>query len=340
MPRIRPALLALFVFCMTAAFLAAPIPSRAADFYQGKTVTIIVGFSPGGGYDAYGRLLGQYIGKHIPGHPTVIVQNMPGAGSLTAVRSLDANRPKDGTVLLIFNPGLITQSIVQPDLVKLDFRTIAWIGVATPDFRVCYGYGPKGPKTWDEMMHLKEFNLGGTGKGSGNYINGATLRIVFGAPVKQILGFPGSAEQRLAIERGELDGDCGSFSSIPIEWVRDGKAHQFVRFTKARPEGVPESARYIEEFAKTDEQKQLLDFLDAANDVGRPFVMSSQVPADRIAIMRKAFDDAMKDPELIAQAKKQQIPVSPMSGEEAQKIVTKMTDVPPAIVAKAKAIYQ
>lgn len=337
MPGIRMVLLAA---CATAAFLAAPVTSRAADFYKGKTLTIIVGFSPGGGYDSYGRLLGQFIKKYIPGHPTVIVQNMPGAGSLTAARSLDTTKPKDGTVMLIFNPGLVTQSIVQPDRVKLDFRKFAWIGVATPDFRVCYGFGDKGPKTWDEMMHLKQFNLGGTGKGSGNYINGATLRVVFGAPIKQILGFPGSAEQRLAIERGELDGDCGSVSSIPIQWIRDGKAHIFLRFTKHRPESVPASAPYIDDFAKTDEQKKLLDFLDAANDVGRPFVMSNQVPADRIAIMRKAFNEAMKDPALIAQANKEQIPVSPISGKAAEKIVAKMVEASPAIVAKAKEIYE
>ena len=188
-------------------------------------------------------------------------------------------------------------------------------------------------------MHRSQFILGSTGKGSGNYINGATLKTVFNAPVKQILGFPGSAEQRIAIEQGELDGDCGSFSSIPVEWVRDKKANIFVRFTKTRPPEIPASAKYIDDFAKSDEQKQLLAVLDAANDVGRPFIMSSQVPAARIAIIRQAFDDTMKDPALIAQAEKEQIPVSPISGAEAAKIVEGMTNVSPAIIAKAKEIY-
>src|ERR1700722_19975372 len=121
------------------ALLAAPMVARADDFYQGKTVIIFVGFTPGGGYDAYARLLAQFLGRHIPGKPSVVVQNLPGAGSLTAVRSLDVTQPKDGTVMAIFNAGLITQSIVQPELVDLDFRKVTWVGVATPDFRVCYG---------------------------------------------------------------------------------------------------------------------------------------------------------------------------------------------------------
>ena len=319
---------------------SAAASASAADFYKGKTVTIIVGFSPGGGYDAYGRLVAQYIGKHIPGRPKVIVQNMPGAGSLTAVRSLDATQPKDGTVMVIFNPGLVTQSIVEPKRVQLNFEKIAWIGVVTPDFRVCYGYGDKGPKTWGQMMRSKNYILGSTAKGSGNYINGATLKYVFHAPVKQIMGFPGSAEQRIAIEQGELDGDCGSFSSIPIEWVRDHKAHEFVRFTKTRPPEVPAKARFIDDFAKTSRQKKLLAMLDAANEVGRPFVMSKAAPPDRIATMRKAFDEAMKDPGLRAQAKKELLPVHPITGREAEKIVAQMTEAPAAIVAEAKEIYK
>ena len=210
------------------AVLALVPQARADDFYKGKLFTIVVGFSPAGGYDNYARVLSRYIGSHIPGNPTVIVQNMPGAGSLTSVRYLNLTAPKDGTVMVIFNPGMVTQSIVQPEKIGVDFRQYAWVGVVTPDYRVCYSYGEAGPKTWDEMMHRKEFILGSTGKSSGNYINGATLRLVFHAPVKQIMGYPGSAEQRLAIEQGALDGDCGSYSSIPLEWI-DKKPGPFLR---------------------------------------------------------------------------------------------------------------
>jgi tripartite-type tricarboxylate transporter receptor subunit TctC len=323
-----------------AGLIVAPALALADDFYKSKTFTIVVGFSPGGGYDLYARGLARHLAAHIPGNPNIIVQNMPGAGSLTSVRYLDVTAPKDGTAMTIFNPGLVTQSIMQPEKVQLDFRRYGWIGVVTPDFRVCYGFGPKGVTSWDDMMHRKEFVLGSTARGSGNYINGATLREVFHAPIKQILGFPGSAEQRLAIERGELDGDCGSYSSIPIEWIRDGSAHPFVRFAEQRPPEIPASVVYIGTFAKTEEQTQILDVLDASDEVGRPFIMSKQVPADRVAIIRKAFNETMQDKGFLADMEKQQLPVNPITGEAAETIVGKMMSAPSAVVTKAKAIYE
>jgi tripartite-type tricarboxylate transporter receptor subunit TctC len=320
--------------------LAAIVPGRAEDFYKGKIFTIVVGFSPAGGFDTYARVLARYIGPHIPGKPTIIVQNMPGAGSLTAVRYLDLTAPKDGTVMTIFNPGLVTQSIVEPERVKLDFRKYAWIGVVTPDFRVCYGFGPNGIKSWDDMMHRKQFILGGTGKGSGNYVNGATLREVFHAPIKQVLGFPGSAEMRLAIERGELDGDCGSFSSIPPEWIKGGQAQTFVRFIKERPPEIPESAVYIGTLATSEEQRQLLRILNGGDELGRMFIMSKAAPPDRVAVIRRAFEDTMKDPAYLAEMAKQELPVHPLSGEQAEAIVNELIDVPPQIIAKAKPVYE
>jgi len=331
---------ALLLPLLAAGLVVANPPARAEDFYKGKAVNITVGFSPGGGYDVNARAVARHLSKHIPGNPNVVVQNMPGAGSVTSVRYLDATAPKDGTVMTVFNPGLITQSVVEPEKVNLDFRKVAWIGVVTSDFRVCYGFGPNGVKSWDDMMKRKEFILGSTAKGSGNYINGATLRKVFNAPVRQILGFPGSAEQRIAIERGELDGDCGSYSSIPVEWVRDGNSHPFVRFTEKRAPEIPESAIFINNFAKTEEQKEILNVLNAADEVGRPFIMSKQVPPDRVAIMRKAFSDTMKDPAFLAEMEKQQLPVIPIIGDQAEAIVSKMMDVSPQIVAKAKEIYE
>jgi tripartite-type tricarboxylate transporter receptor subunit TctC len=326
-------LLPVLIGCATAA------AAHADDFYKGKTVTVLIGFTPGGGFDRNARTMALHLGKHIPGNPTVVAQNMPGAGSLTSVRAVEATMAKDGTVLNVFNPGFITRSIVDP-AVKVDFRKYAWVGVISADFRICYGYGPNGVKSWDEMFKRPQFIMGSTAKGAGNYINGATLRVVFKAPIKQIVGFPGSAEQRIAIERGELDGDCGSFHSISTAWVRDKKIHPFVRFTERRLPEIPESAVYINTFAKGDEQKRLLDFLNAADDVGRPVIMSGQVPKDRVAIMRKAFDATMKDPAFLADMKKQQLPVTPLNGTEAEHEVAKMTDAPPNIVALAKKVFE
>jgi tripartite-type tricarboxylate transporter receptor subunit TctC len=275
---------------------------QAADFYKDKTVTIIVGFTPGGGYDVYARQLARFLPDHIPGRPNIVVQNMPGAGSLTAVRAVGTTQPKDGTVMVIFNPGLITQSVVEPEKVPFDFRRYAFVGTVTPDFRVCYGYGPNGVKTWEEMMKRKEWIIGGTGKGSGNYVNGATLREVFNAPVRQILGFPGSAEQRLAMERGELDGA-------------------------------------IDDFVTTQEQRDVLAVL-SADEIGRPFAMSRDVPADRLAILRKAFDDLMADQNFRAEMTRLLLPVYPINGPDSDKIVAKMLDVKPDVAVKARKIFQ
>ena len=314
--------------------------AHAEDFYKGKIFNIVVGFSPAGGFDTYARAVARYLGAHIPGEPTAIVQNMPGAGSLTSVRYLEMTAPKDGTVMTIFNPGLVTQSIVEPEKVRLDFRKFAWIGIVTPDYRVCYGFGAKGIKSWDDMMERKQFIIGATGKGTGNYIDGAILREVFHAPVRQVQGFPGSAEMRLAIERGELDGDCGSLSSIPPEWIAGGEAHPFLRFSHDWPAEFPATAAYIGEFADTDEQRQLLHLFSGGDALGRGFVMSRAVPPAQIAILRKAFNDTMKDPAFVSEMAKQQLPFHPSSGEEADAIIADLAGVAPPIVARAKAVYQ
>jgi len=311
-----------------------------ADFFKGKNVNIVVGFSAGGGYDQYARLLSRHIGRHIPGQPNIIVQNSPGAGSLTAVRRIDANLPKDGTAMVTFNPALITESLTDPARIKVKFSDVAWIGSITRDFRVCYTWAATKLKTWEDLANRKEVIFGGTAKGTGSYVNGAILRNVFGLPIRHILGFPGSAEQRLAIERGELEGDCGSWSSIPTEWVRDNKVNTFVVFSEVRTPDMPKDAPYIGRFAKTDEQKQLLQLLGAAGEVGRPYIMSKEVPADRVKAMRAAFDATMEDKAFLADAEKQGLPVFPATGAEAEKIITEINQFSPELVTKAKAAIQ
>jgi tripartite-type tricarboxylate transporter receptor subunit TctC len=335
--RLLPALTAIAV---TGLLAATPASAQDADFYKGKTINLIVGFTPGGGYDIYARLLARHLPRHIPGTPTIIVENMPSAGSLTAVRHLDGAALKDGTVMTTFNPGMLIQSLTTPDKIPLKFSDYAWIGSITRDFRVCYAWGATGVKNWDDMMKRKEFILGSTAKGSGNYINGAELRQIFNAPVRQILGFPGSAEQRLAIENGELDGDCGSWNSIPENYIRDNRINTFVRFSEIRYPDIPANVPWVGEFAKTDEQKTLLAMLGASDEVGRPYVMSKQVPAERVAIMRTAFDETMKDQAFLDEAQKQRLSISPATAAECEAIVNKISQASPDLVAKAKAIYE
>ena len=325
---------------LSAATSAPAVAQSAADFYKGKTVTIVVGFSPGGGYDTYGRLLARHIGNHIPGKPNVIVQNLPGAGSLNAVRQLMATQPKDGTVITHFNPGVITDSLTDPGKVKVKFTDVAWVGSITRDFRVCYAWRATGIKNWEDVKNRKEVIFGGTAKGAGSYVNGAILRNVFGVKLRHILGFPGSAEQRLAIERGELEGDCGSWSSIPDEWIKDNKIVPFISFAKKVSDDMPKDIPYIGDFATTQEQKDVLNILGAAGELGRPFIMSKDVPKDRLAIIRKAFDDTMEDPAFLADAKKQGVPVVPIGGEEATQIIADIYKASPKLISKAKAALE
>ena len=328
----------LHLLCATAALAAAPALAQDS-FYKGKTFTVVIGYSPGGGYDSYGRMLARHINRHIDGRPEVIVQNLPGAGSLNAVRQLDATQPKDGTYLTAFNPALILESLVDPNRIKVKFSDVAWIGSIAPEVRVCYTWGGTGIKTWDEMAAKKEVNFGSTARGTTNFINAAVLRKVFNMPVKHVLGFPGSAELKLALERGELDADCGTWSSIPPEWIADKKINPIVTFAADQPD-LPKDLPYIGKFVKTIEQKELLDIFGASGDLGRPIIVSKQVPADRVKILRDAFDATMKDPEFLADAKKMQLPIQAIDGARSTEIIKHVYQASKETIAKVREITE
>ena len=304
-------------------------------FYRGKTVTIVVGYSAGGGYDQYARLVARHLGRHIPGQPNVIVQNMPGAASMTAVRHLDANAAKDGTVITAFDPGLVLETLAAPE-VKVKFSDYRWVGTLLRDIRVCYASTASGIKTWQEMMARKEFLIGNTARGSNAYVNGAILRKVFRAPVRQISGYPGSNEQRLALERGELEGNCGSWTAIPQDWIVNSKINALVRFSPKRPADMPASVPFVNDLASTPEQKDLLDILNGSGELGRPFIVAKQVPAERVATLRTAFEAMVKDESFLAEAQKQNLLLDPVSGEEAEKIITTMYAASPELTRKVK----
>lgn len=321
---------------MTLTAAGAALGQTPAEFYKGRNVNLIVGFTPGGGYDQYARVFARHLDKHIPGRPNVVVQNSPGAGSLTAVKRLDSALAADGTNIVTFNYGLITESLTHPEKTNVNFTEYRWIGSITRDFRVCYAWHATGIKSWDDAAKRQEIIFGTTGPGTSVYINGAILRNVFGLKVRQILGYPGSAETRLALERGELHADCNSWSSIPEDWIRDKKIVPFVLFTTGRSPDMPPDLPYIGTFAKTDEQKAILDVLTAAGELGRPYIVSPKVPADRVAALRAAFDATVADKEYLADANKALMPVFPISGVEAEAIAKRVYAVAPELVAKAK----
>jgi tripartite-type tricarboxylate transporter receptor subunit TctC len=329
---------------MGLALVAFPAPRHALaaedEFFKGRIITLVVGYSVGGGYDQYARALARHLGGRIPGSPTVLVQNMPGAASLTAVRYLDANAPKDGTVITAFDPGLITESFASPDVFKVRFSDYQWVGTMLRDIRVCYAWGATGVKTWDDMMKRKEFLIGTTAKGSNAYVNGAILRKIFNAPVRQIAGYPGSNEQRLALERGELDGNCGSWSAMPQDWVVHGKINPLVRFSPKRPADMSASVPFISDLATTSEQKDVLAVLNAAAELGRPFIVARTVPPERVSVLRAAFQATLNDEAFLAEAQAQSLALDPVPGEEAAAIINRIYAGPPDLARKVKEVLE
>jgi tripartite-type tricarboxylate transporter receptor subunit TctC len=313
-------------------------PAAAQDFYRGKTLTILVGFSPGGGFDINARVLARHIGHHIPGNPNVVVQNMPGAGSLTAIHYMDLTAPKDGTVIDIFNFGNIGESRLNPDKIKLDFRKFNWIGSISQDLTVCYVWHAMGVKTLAELQKVSRVHMGLTGMGSSSDTNQRILKNIFKVPVQQVAGYPGSAEQRIAIERRELDGDCGAWSSIPLEWIEGHKIVPVIRSGPIFAPDMPRDIPYSVDIAPSERERQVLSLLLASAQVGRPFIASQAVPLERIRILRDAFNATVKDPQFIAEAEKLRLPISPKTGEEALKVVEDIYATPDDIVQAARKI--
>jgi tripartite-type tricarboxylate transporter receptor subunit TctC len=319
---------------LTALLVAAP--ADAQDFYRGKKITILVGSSAGGGYDAYARALQRFFANHIPGKPTIVVENMPGAGSWTSVLHLDSAAPADGTTMTIFNAGIITETITDPASAKKKLSDYAWLGSISRDVRTCYVYAGRGLTTWQDLKRPKETTFGATGVGSASFNDIVMLKNLFGLNARPILGYPGRSEVHLAIERGELDGECGSTASLPEAWFKENKVVMLLRLAALRTPEVPETVPYAKDLLKSDDEKAIFDILTVANEVGRPFILSKRVPAERLAILRKAFDETMQDAEFVAFANKQQLPVIPMAGAEAEQLLARIYQVPSAVAAKSK----
>src|SRR5262245_10110052 len=319
--------------------LAVPAAAQeAASFYKGKTVRVVVGFSAGGGYDHYARVLSRHIGRHIPGNPTVIVQNMPGAASLNSVKFLAGAAPADGSVIGAFNPGLITQSLTVPQKVGINFLDVGWVGNISEDFRVCHTWKGTGIKTWQDLLARPKVSMGNTGIGTSAYIDNRILSDLFGVKLQQVMGYPGSAEKRIAIERGELDGDCGSWTSLPEEWLRDNKITIHIRYSRTLVPGMPAEAINAREYLTDPKKRQTFDLLTASALIGRPYIVPKTIPAERLAALRAAFDATMKDPEFIADATKQRLTLTPMTGTEVEGFIKELYKTPPDVVTAARTI--
>jgi tripartite-type tricarboxylate transporter receptor subunit TctC len=328
-----------FVSLAVGVLLTAPAGAQdAASFYKGKTLRVVVGFTPGGGYDVYARTLARHYGRHIPGNPTVVVQNMPGAASLKSVQYLGAGAPADGTLIVTFNPGLITQSLTAPDKVPVKFLDYSWIGNVSEDFRVCFTWNGTGIKSWPEFLAKDRVVFGNTGVGTSAYIDDRMLSDLFGAKLHAVMGYPGSADKRVAIERGELDGDCGSWTSLPEDWLRDRKITLLIRFSQNLAAGMPADLPYAGDLLTDPRKKQIFALLGAGAVIGRPFIAPRAVPPERLAALRVAFDATMKDPEFLAEAARQRLMVAPMTGGEVAAFIRALNQTPADIIAAAREI--
>ncbi len=316
-------------------------PSRASAeeslFFAGKTMRLVVGMPPGGGVDIYARLVQRYIEQHLPGKPSIVAQNMPGAGSLRAVQSLAAS-PDDGTVILTFSSSLVTESIISPERVKADFRTFSFLGNVAEDSRVCFVRAAIAFKNWPEFAQREGVVFGGTAAGTSGNLDVAILRNLLGVKLKLVQGYAGSADKRLALEKGEIDGDCAGATSLPDGWVKTGKVSVVIKHSASAMPGIPPTVPYAGALLKDPADRRVYDFLVTPQLFGRLFLVSAKVPPERLATLRKAFDAAMADPAFRAEAAKLGLAVSPTPGAEVDKNISALYATPPKIIARAMAI--
>jgi tripartite-type tricarboxylate transporter receptor subunit TctC len=306
------------------------------DFYKGQSVKVVIGHSAGGGYDLYARLLSKHLRKHIPGQPTIVPQNMTGAGGLRVTNYLYSAAPKDGTVIGTFSRSIPTMPLLTPPG-TFDARRFSWLGSMSGDTSLCLSGGKSAVKSWKDMLS-KPLIMGGQAVGTDSDIYARLYKNVLGAQIKIVSGYPGTTEITLAMERGEVDGICGlSWGTIKVshpQW-RQNKSVNFLLQAglKTNPElsDVPFAMDLVDDAAK----KQILYLHFAPQAMGRPFAAPPDIPPARKAALIRAFDATMKDPELLADAAKAGMDIDPMPGSEIDALLTQIYATPSDVVAKA-----
>jgi tripartite-type tricarboxylate transporter receptor subunit TctC len=333
---IAPALLA----------LAVAVPQNAtaqADFYKGKTVEMIISTGAGGGLDTNGRIVARHLGNHIPGNPTIVAKNMPGAGHIRAANYVFNQAPKDGTTIGTFIPIFVMAQVLERSK-SLQFNpaNFQWLVSTSSSNSTVYVWHTTGVRTLEDAMQ-RPVLMGGTGVGSYNVIYPTVLNSVVGTKFKLVTGYPSTTEIAIAMERGEVQGRAGNnFNSLLSEhgeWLKAGKINLLAQVGLERDPDFA-SVPLITDFAKTDEDRAILRFFSTDVVIGRPFVTSPGVPAERVALLRQAFDRMLKDPAFRDDCKKAGIDISPVAGVEIQKIVTDFIATPADIVTKAKAAME
>ena len=325
-----PAALTVSLALVASAPAAAEGPSLA-----GKNVTMIIGFGPGGGYDQWGRALARHLGKHLPGHPNVVPQNMPGGGSFNAANHIYAVAPKDGTVLGIIARDAALGPLTGAPGARFDPLKMSWIGTPTMETNVCIAMARAKVKTFKDLQ-ANELIIGNTGAGTGTYSYPKALNGIFGTKFKLISGFPSSTDVFLAMERNEVDGICESLDSVinkRPDWIATKKVNVLF-YGGAKPTTDLYGAPFIVDLARNAEERQALEFLYAGQGIGRPFVAPPDLPADRLKMLRDAFNATMTDQEFVADVKKQSLDLEPEDGAHLEALIRKIYATPKSIVDK------
>src|SRR6266849_3666682 len=325
---------------LLAAMALAPSTARAqspADFYKGRNVDLYVGYSVGGAYDLYARVIARHLGKHIPGGPTIVPKNMEGAGSLRLANWLYRVGPKDGSALGTIGRGTAFDPLLGSRGAQFQADKFTWIGSANNEVSVCVAWKTSGITSLEQTLS-KELIVGGTGAAADTDQFPRILNGVLGTKFKIVTGYPGGNDITLAMERGEVKGRCGwSWSSVLAthkRWVDDKTITVLVQLSLAKHPDLPDIP-LVMDFAQTDEQKLIFKLIFARQVMGRPFVAPPGLPKDRADALRKAFDDTMKDPEFLADAARTQLEITPVSGVEVEKLVAEIYQTPKPVADKA-----
>lgn len=319
-----------------------PAPAFGQEpFYKGKTIRFIVGFSAGGGFDTYTRLIARHMGRHIPGNPTMIVENMAGAGSLIAGNYIYKAKP-DGLTIGNWLGLLALQQVMGEKRVEFDARKFEWIGAPLGDSNVCALTRGSGVSNVDQWFGARRpVKIGGIAPGSPNSDIPRILKETLDLPIQVVDGYKGTADLRLAADSGEVDGGCWAWESIKVTWrkgIESGNVRVVLQVLAKRHPELPDVPNAIE-LAKTEEARQLIKVgITDPSAVSRPYSLPPGTAKDKVKILRDAFMATMKDPQFLAEAKKSNLDLSPYSGEEIERIVQGFYRLPPALIMKLKDI--
>jgi tripartite-type tricarboxylate transporter receptor subunit TctC len=333
-----PLNLAALAFAASAVSYTPAAAQSPEEFYKGKNVNLIIGYSAGGGYDLYARLLARHMGKHIPGKPNLVAQNMPGAGSLKALQFLLQVAPKDGLTFGTFGRSMPLAPLLED--AKFDPSRLEWLGSITADTSVFFTMAKTGVTSLAELK-TKEISVGGLARGSDQDMFAAIAKNALGLKVRLVTGYPGTKNIDLALERGELDGMAAyTWSTITAShksWLDNKRINVLAQMGSQRNPDLP-NVPMLSEFAQNDTQRQALELIMLSQTVARPFAMPPGTVKERADAMRAAFAATMKDKEFLAEAEKMRLEVSPVLGAQASEMLRKAYASPKAVIDEARRV--